>query len=249
MELRQYWDILIDRAAIVVITFVVATVVAATMVFAFPQVGGSYQASLSFAVKPAPLQTSPPYYYPANYYDYIASEYANDDLIWVVETPEFMNGLKGQFQGRPGGMPSGSIKGEKAHRVVKLTITAGSAEGAMSLARAVGGALTAPDASQKYFSTFTSRPQSISLIQSPQLVAQPAGRNLFLNLVARGLVGLFLGVGLAFLVEYLDTTVRPNEVEDLLGWRVLGEIPGRGLPRRSAAPARPSALVRGTVAE
>lgn len=249
MELRQYWDILVDRAAVVLITFVVAAAVAATMVFAFPQVGGSYQASLSFAVKPAPLQTSPPYYYPANYYDYVASEYANDDLIWVVETPEFMNGLKGQFQGRPGGMPSGSIKGEKAHRVVKLTITAASADGAMSLARAVGSALAAPDAGQKYFSSFTNRPQSISLIQPPQLVSQPAGRNLILNLAVRSLVGLFLGVGLAFLLEYLDTTVRANEVEELLGWRVLGEIPGRGLPQLAPAPARPSALVRGTVTE
>lgn len=227
MELRQYWDILVDRVAVVVATFVVCFVVAAATVFAFPQTTAPYQSELMVSVKPTTVQTSPPFYYPADYYDYVASEYANDDLIWVAETNQFMDSLSAQVAGHPGG----SIKGEKAHRVVKLTITSGSAESAMALAQAVGNALTGPDAQQKYFSKFTDRIQSVSLVQPPEIVSQPAGRSIGLNLAARSLVGLVLGIGLAFLVEYLDNTLRPTEVEDLLGWPILGEIPGRGLPR------------------
>lgn len=237
MELRQYWQILVDRAAVVVITLVIAAIVAAGTVFAFPQTTAPYQAALSVAVKPAPLQTSPPYYYPSDYYDYVASEYANDDLIWVVESNQFMQGMRSQLANRPGGAPTGSIKGEKAHRVISLTITSSSADGAMALAQAVAQGLTAPDARQKYFAMFTDRVETVSLVQPPQIVSQPAGRSAILNLAARSFVGLVLGVGLAFLFEYLDNTIRSDDLEPLLGWPILGEIPGRGLPRPVGRPA------------
>jgi capsular polysaccharide biosynthesis protein len=250
VELRQYWDILVDRAPIVLVTFLVGFVVAAATVLAIPQTTAPYQAELMISVKPAASQISPsaPTYYPPDYYGYIASEYANDDLIWVVQTNEFMDSLRAQLQGRPGGAPSGTIKGEKAHRVVDLTITSNSASGAMVLAQTIASALTGPDAQQRYFSKFTDTIQSVSVVQPPQIVSQPAGRSIALNLAARSLVGLILGLGLAFLVEYLDSTLRPGEVEGLLGWPVLGEIPGRGLPNLSA-PAKPVPVMREKLAE
>jgi hypothetical protein len=50
-----------------------------------------------------------------------------------------------------------------------------------------------------------------------------------------------MGIALAFLVEYLDDTLRANEIESLLGWPVVGEIPGRGLP----SPGSKKSVVRG----
>jgi hypothetical protein len=78
------------------------------------------------------------------------------------------------------------------------------------------------------------------VVDGPRIVAQPAGRNALLNVLARSLVGLALGIALVFLVEYLDDTVRANEIESLLGWPVVGEIPGRGLP----APGSKKSVVR-----
>jgi len=53
-----------------------------------------------------------------------------------------------------------------------------------------------------------------------------------LNLALGLLVGLMLGVGLAFLTEYLDDTLKtPDQVEQLLALPSLGVIPAIGKPR------------------
>lgn len=54
----------------------------------------------------------------------------------------------------------------------------------------------------------------------------PAKPNTVLNLVLGGLVGLGLGFGIAFIIEYLDTSVKSIEdVEELLNVPVLAVIP------------------------
>jgi len=69
----------------------------------------------------------------------------------------------------------------------------------------------------------------------PGLVQRTAGnkrRALVAVLTAGGLVGLIVGIGLAFLVDYVDPSLRSRqEAETLLQLPVLGEIPrtGRGV--------------------
>ncbi|MBO8126469.1 MAG: hypothetical protein H0Z38_04430 [Firmicutes bacterium] len=47
-----------------------------------------------------------------------------------------------------------------------------------------------------------------------------------LNVLIAAFLALFVGVGLAFAIEFLDTTIKtPEEVEELLGLPVLGQIP------------------------
>jgi capsular polysaccharide biosynthesis protein len=73
-------------------------------------------------------------------------------------------------------------------------------------------------------------------------------RNALFNVAARALVGLVAGLCLAFLFEYLDDSVAASDIEGLLGWSIVGEIPGRGLPppgavrpvRSVADPGRPA---------
>ncbi len=56
--------------------------------------------------------------------------------------------------------------------------------------------------------------------------ANPVGQGGQINIVLGGLLGLILGVGAAFFLEYLDRTVRTSsDVEGLLGVPVLGIIP------------------------
>jgi capsular polysaccharide biosynthesis protein len=230
VELRQYWQVVADRAVVVGVTFVVALVAAFASVYLVPQTSSPYQAAISLAVKPELTPQATPSNYPLDYYSYVTSEYAVDDLISVVESDDFMQALRARLQGRPGGAPSGSVKGVKSHRVVEFTITSSSADGALSLAQAIADTLTSRQSGARYFDMFATEGQDVSVVQPPRIVSQPAGRNALLNLAARGLVGLVAGVGLAFLLEYLDDTIRPEEVEALLGWPILGEIPGRGLP-------------------
>jgi capsular polysaccharide biosynthesis protein len=227
MELRQYLEIIRDRAGVVVGTFLVALVVAAASVYLVPQATSTYSAVLTIAVLPQPLPQNTTLYFSDDYYSYVASEYANDDLIAVLQSDQFLQGIRARLPNAP----NGSISATKAHRVVNISVGSGTAAGATALAQAVADALLAPDAEKKYFSLLTNRNVTVSVVDGPRLGSQPAGRNALLNLAARALVGLALGIGLAFLLEYLDDSIRPNEAEALLGWPILAEVPGRGLPR------------------
>lgn len=53
----------------------------------------------------------------------------------------------------------------------------------------------------------------------------PIKPNKLLNVAIAGVIGLMLGVGLAFLLEYLDTTVKTEtDVEELLGLPIIGLV-------------------------
>jgi polysaccharide biosynthesis transport protein len=67
---------------------------------------------------------------------------------------------------------------------------------------------------------------AVSIKQVAEPSAFPARPRVTLNLALGGLIGLVLGLGLAFFIEYLDTSVKTMEdVENLLGVPVLAIIP------------------------
>jgi succinoglycan biosynthesis transport protein ExoP len=67
---------------------------------------------------------------------------------------------------------------------------------------------------------------AVSVKQKAEPASFPARPRVTLNLMLGALVGLVLGVGLAFFIEYLDTSVKTMEdVENLLGVPVLAIIP------------------------
>ena len=78
----------------------------------------------------------------------------------------------------------------------------------------------------------------ITVMQSPVKIISPAEPpeipskpNKTLDMLVSGLAGLILGVAVAFLVEYLDTSVKTMaDAELLLGLPVLTVIPSRGGP-------------------
>ncbi len=66
----------------------------------------------------------------------------------------------------------------------------------------------------------------VTIYQSAEPETRPAKPNVTLNLALGGVVGLFIGFGLAFFLEYLDTSVKSiDEVERQLGVPVLAVIP------------------------
>ncbi len=81
-------------------------------------------------------------------------------------------------------------------------------------------------------------------ILDPAVGATPIQPRGTVNIVLGGLLGLILGLGAAFFMEYLDRTVRTSsDVETLLGIPVLGVIPRlrraqerEGIPRHAQAP-------------
>lgn len=71
-----------------------------------------------------------------------------------------------------------------------------------------------------------SMPESIEVHDDPQIAGGPVSPNVTLNLVLGAVVGLIFGVGIAFFLEFLDTSVKSLEdVERYLQVPVLAVIP------------------------
>jgi len=66
----------------------------------------------------------------------------------------------------------------------------------------------------------------ISVFEPAELPAAPIGSQRMRNIMLAAVVGLMAGVGLAFLIEYIDDTVRtPDDVKQVLPLSVLGILP------------------------
>jgi succinoglycan biosynthesis transport protein ExoP len=71
----------------------------------------------------------------------------------------------------------------------------------------------------------------VRIISRADLPEGPSKPNKNLNYAVSALAGLFVGVGVAFLIEYLDTSVKTMaDAETLLGLPVLTVIPNKGGP-------------------
>jgi capsular exopolysaccharide synthesis family protein len=69
---------------------------------------------------------------------------------------------------------------------------------------------------------------NISVVDRAEVPVTPTHPRTVLNLLLGGLIGIFGGVVVAFLFEYLDTSIRdPREVESLLQLPTLGLVPSR----------------------
>ncbi|NWF93115.1 MAG: GumC family protein, partial [Syntrophaceae bacterium] len=74
---------------------------------------------------------------------------------------------------------------------------------------------------------------NIQVIDQAELPTKPYKPNKQLNLLLAAVVGLFLGVGLAFFFEYLDNTVKtPEDVEQLIRLPSFGMVPEVSYERR-----------------
>ncbi len=79
--------------------------------------------------------------------------------------------------------------------------------------------------SSAYFPQFGNQPAQVTVLDDIQIIANPPS----LTATARPLIqlglALFLGLGLAFLAEYLDPTLRATDEIEHLGLEVIASIP------------------------
>lgn len=80
----------------------------------------------------------------------------------------------------------------------------------------------------------------VEVVDPAEPPQRPVSPNLILNILMSLLLGLFAGVGLAYFIEYLDTSVKTvDDVEHYLGLPVLGVIPQKVRPLIEEGPDSP----------
>ena len=66
----------------------------------------------------------------------------------------------------------------------------------------------------------------MQLIDAAELPKSPVKPNKRLNLAVAGVLGIMLGLGVVFLIEYLDNTVKtPEDIKKYVDLPVIGTIP------------------------
>lgn len=78
---------------------------------------------------------------------------------------------------------------------------------------------------QAYFPQLDANQVQVTILDTPRISPQPVSILDRLAPFVRIGLGLMAGIGLAFLAEYLDPTLRRRDEVEALGLRVVGAIP------------------------
>jgi len=224
MELRTYWRILKRRWWVWVLLPVLVGVI--TLLTARPA-PTTYTASMAFTVGIRPEPKTGDYYSYDRYYTWLTAEYFVDDLAEVIRRSEFSNAVSAELA-RRGVQASGIAIGAatqtgKLHRILNVSV----AWPDEAQIRAIADAITAvlQEQSAQFFGFLQAEDAVVRRVDGPHFGV--AGRSLRerLDLPLRLLIALLAGVGIAFLWDYLDDTVRTRAELARMGLDVLAEIP------------------------
>ncbi|HWI52858.1 MAG TPA: Wzz/FepE/Etk N-terminal domain-containing protein [Symbiobacteriaceae bacterium] len=107
--------------------------------------------------------------------------------------------------------------------IIQFTIEDGDPRRAAALASAVA------EAFKGQIRTFM-KVENVAVVDQAQIPLSPISPRPLMNIAVAAVLGAMAGLGLAFLLEYLDTTVKsPEDVTGRLGLPVVGLIPVMGM--------------------
>lgn len=223
MELREYWAILASRWRLIAIVTAV-TMVASVAMLAFGPSLYKSDLRLTISVKPEPRLGN--YYTYDKYYTWLSSEYLVDDFGEIVKSDAFARDVSAKLgQTVPAAAIKRDTKTTKTHRILTVTVTTGDAELSHEIANAMRQ--TMEERAPEYFAQLNTQDAVLRVIDEPKVEPEMGRARMALEIALRTVVGFLAAIGLAFLLHYLDPTLRTGaEAERTLGLPVLGEIPG-----------------------
>ncbi|MBI1801209.1 MAG: hypothetical protein HYR71_06230 [Chloroflexi bacterium] len=224
MEMKAYWAVVWRRWWIIAVLVVV--VLGASYVLT-PKPTTTWTATMRFTIGLAATGslTGTLYYDPA-YYDWLVSEYLADDFSEVVKSAVFAEDVsRCAGQGVSAGAIQGAANTQKLHRIISLTISGQDEKQVGAIAECAAKSLRENNA--KYFAQLNTYRASVTVIDGPNLSVSAAGLRERVDLPIRLLLAAIAGVALAFLIDYLDDSVRDARDVEQAGLKVLGEIPHR----------------------
>lgn len=226
MELRQYWRI-VRRYLWLIIVMVAATAAASLALRLAHPPQQSYAASMRFTVGVVPENGRGDYYTYDRYYTWLASEYLVDDLSEVVKSGSFVGAVSEELAAQGINVAPGTISGSttpvKQHRILTVTITGSDATQLEAIAGAVAKVLSERNA--EFLAQLSSQNAAVYMIDAPGVYAVPVPLKDRLDLPLRLALALAAAVGLAFVLDYVDDSVRDEQDLEALGLPLLVALP------------------------
>lgn len=223
MELREFWQVVKRRWLLIVLPAAIALTV---LVITYKPPGQLYNAGIRFIASQEP-STGTDDSDEERLANWKSSEYTVNTLADWVKSGQFA-ALVSQSLTEDGiSVPAGDIQGGVASDSTRSMMTLSiNYHDFHTLERIMNAAATVL-IEENYQGLPQLGGKSAELVQLDQPVvnAIPPGLSRQLDLPFRLLLAIAAGFGLAFLVEYLDPTVRDRDDLESLGLSVVGEIP------------------------
>jgi capsular polysaccharide biosynthesis protein len=222
MELRLIGKVLLRRWWLIAIPVVMVLLV--SVVTYSPPPAAGFNVGMNFIVSqtPAELAQNPD---ENRYYNWLTSEYIVNGLTdWVIGG-EFKTAVSAQLatQGIDAPPHTFHVVADNVRSKLQLSVQHGNAETLAQIMDATVVVLSTQNAAA--LPQLGGETAVIIPVDQPVVTAIPSGIRSQLDIPLRVALALFVGVGLALLAEYLDTTIRSRDETEQLGLPVLGEIP------------------------
>lgn len=227
MELRDYWRIVRRRWWIPVALTLLVAGISAVQLRPWQSPPPSYAASVRLLVSVLPATQADSSLYDPRYYAWLTSEYLVDDFTEVVGSELFAQAINRRLalQGiaiHPG-LIQGSAATGKQHRLIRLSFAWGDPVQLEAIAAAAVAELN--ENTPVYFQQLGTPDVQVTLLDSPVVSLVGVGIRQRLEWPLRVILALIAGVGLLFVLDYLDTSVRRSDELEEMGLPVVGTIP------------------------
>lgn len=227
MELRDYWRIVRRRWWIPVALTLLVAGISAAQLRPWRSPPPSYSASLRLLVSVLPATQADASLYDPRYYTWLTSEYLVDDFTEVVGSELFAQAINRRLavQGiaiHPGLIQGSAVTG-KQHRLIRLSFSWGDPAQLEAIAQAAVAELS--ENTPVYFQQLGTPDVQVTLLDSPSVSPVGVGIRQQLEWPLRVILALIAGIGLLFVLDYLDTSIRRSDELEEIGLVVMGTIP------------------------
>jgi capsular polysaccharide biosynthesis protein len=230
LELREYW-IIIRRRWWLPVAITLAALLASTAVGLRGAAAFKTDMRIAISTIPTPDPNATLYYDPT-YYSNLDSEYLADDMSEFMTSRAFADEVIRELA--TGGKQSdvdpitimNATRTKKTHRFIDVTITTATLEQGELIAGSISRILSDPAHLGQYLQALTAYNTKMTIVTVPVTHRANTPLGLISEIGLRTVIGLLVGIGLAFVIDYVDPSVRTRqEVETMLQVPVLGEIP------------------------
>jgi hypothetical protein len=227
MELKTLFAVLRRRWWLIAIPTLIALLLSLPTLGQVIRPTSLYRVTVRFTAAQPPSPDAAESFEERSYIAWLGSEYAVINLAAWLRTESFAREvvamLKADAQSISVEMVRAMIASDSVRSILTLYLTASDAALLRNVAEAAVRTLT--ERGNAYFPQLSGQPAQVVPLDAVEVLPLPTPIAERLAPLLRALIGVFGGVGLAFLAEYLDPTLRTRRELETLGLPILAEIP------------------------